>query len=424
MNGMNAIPATIWPSSPLPLTLIENEQQRSIFSLNEVFPHLSSPWNRYSEIKSLITNVVINLGVGEIPTHKIKTNKLKIKNIFRLENIPEEEIKELTNEAMLVLLTAIVAGMKVEISQYADFAQLLYRYPLLGDVFDVQERWYLINNANSLRLAMLLIPAANNKILLLKIAALLEKSKRTYSTGSGASLHSKRRSMLYEGEGNITAKKRDREYPLKQSNKSQKRIRVLSTVANPSRASPIGASVLSTESADVGFGVNILHPQQSIPVNAHSAATWAVPITTPHQQYFPFKPTMTIANNSVVNSTVVDHHQVSLGPCHDEDETDEEEEDTTSISSLIGDIASFNASSLYEFVHSSEEDTYSSVGNSSYSPSSSINDSEDYDYFRSSRSESLSSLGDDAMMQKPCSREWTAEDNDLRSFLSELVDFD
>mmetsp|Transcript_23842 Transcript_23842/g.32662 ORF Transcript_23842/g.32662 Transcript_23842/m.32662 type:complete len:320 (+) Transcript_23842:57-1016(+) len=83
--------------------------------------------------------------------------------------------------------------------------ELRAKYPTITNkIYSSEELQLFLEYVNSLRMALSIIPAKNNKRLLMDIASRLEGlSPMTYITGSGQTPATKRRVEVYEQEGNV-----------------------------------------------------------------------------------------------------------------------------------------------------------------------------------------------------------------------------
>ena len=98
--------------------------------------------------------------------------------------------------------------------QFNSWEEMLVEYPSFSDVSDSSEKKFLLNFRNTMKVALVIIPASAHKKILIDIAGRLEGSKcREFITGGGQKLCVRRRVKIYEHESGTKPRSKKRQAP-------------------------------------------------------------------------------------------------------------------------------------------------------------------------------------------------------------------
>lgn len=173
------------------------------------------PFIRGTAIKSKLSNLIDDVNNGSL---KINPNSTKniLTRYFEKNALLDKDAKaslEKIFKSCIVLILYYQEDPDINaFCKYSSISELLEDYPSFSrDMCSPEELQYLMRFRNIMMVSFIVIPASNNKNLLVKIAARLEGSHNgEYCTGGGQRKCVTRRTDIYYKEGNVQPSKKVR----------------------------------------------------------------------------------------------------------------------------------------------------------------------------------------------------------------------
>mmetsp|Transcript_11485 Transcript_11485/g.15814 ORF Transcript_11485/g.15814 Transcript_11485/m.15814 type:complete len:316 (+) Transcript_11485:73-1020(+) len=153
----------------------------------------------YSTCTNALTIPTLEKLIKENFNRKLFTTKKEKEFLFNIE---------VTLKAAIVYYLYLRKDLAHETST-DDLIKEYGQYPMFAtDSMDENEIQYIVNFRNMLKIALQVIPANRNKMLLINICSVLEGSGRVYVTGGTQSMATSRRMQIYEHESGLQKRRR------------------------------------------------------------------------------------------------------------------------------------------------------------------------------------------------------------------------